>query len=83
MNLTLNNVFYCFARIHTILKASGVTPPTVFNGREDLQYPTFTVLIQVILRAVFSRVVQVLEVGIHGSIEVHVFQFGCYLFKNS
>lgn len=46
MNLALYHLFYCFARKYTILKASGVTPPAVFNGRKDLQYPTFTVLIQ-------------------------------------
>lgn len=77
MNLTLYHLFYCFARKYTILKGSDVTSPAVFNRRR------FTISYIHSVNAVFSKVVQVLEADIHGSIEVHMFQFDCCLFKNS
>lgn len=46
MNLTLYFLFDHFARKYAILKASGLTPPAIFNGREVIKHPIFTALIQ-------------------------------------
>lgn len=71
MYLTLYHLFYHFARKYTILKASGMTSPAVFNG--------FTIsyihsINMVILQIVFSKIGHVLEAGNHGSIKVHMFK---------
>lgn len=71
LNTLFYHLFYHFAKKYTILNASGITSPAVFNG--------FTIsyihsINTVILQIVFSKIGQVLEAGNHGSIEVHMFQ---------
>jgi len=46
LNNFFYHLFYHFARKYTILKGRGATRTAVFNGREDLQYPVITALIQ-------------------------------------